>query len=97
MADTTDSSLSRKYLYRVLRNLLVNEMGMNRDMIQKVILDFIRQETTDFLKHHVVESKWFQQMLINMTATILREVATAKMKAEIEKGGTITFTVIGKE
>lgn len=92
----TEDSVSRKYIYRALRNLLINEMGISKETVHKFVEEVIRKEVLSFLEHHVAESMWFRRLITKLCEDVFRNIATQKMNVMLKDTSTITFTVTPK-
>lgn len=82
-------TVGKKHIYRALRNLLVNEMGLTREVIEGHVIDYVKEHLNEFL-HKRLQESWFVTMARNAVYAAAQEAVRHHMRFW---GATVTFEV----
>ncbi len=75
----------RKYVYKTLKNLLVNEWGMTKEIVLDMVNNYIEKAVVNYLEHH-----YFSQ--INVERRIMRLVTDI-----VENGRIVNYPFLARD
>ena len=75
----------RKYVYKTLKNLLVNEWGVTKEVVLDMVGNYVEKAVANYLEHH-----YFSQ--ISVEKRIMRLVADI-----VEKGRLVSYPFLARD
>jgi hypothetical protein len=75
----------RKYVYKTLKNLLVNEWGLTKEIVLDMVNNYVEKAVVSYLQHH-----YFSQ--INVDRKIMRLVSDI-----VENGRIVNYPFLSRD
>ena len=65
--------IRQRDIHNAVRNIMFNEMGLNRDEIRQLVREEVSKTTKDVIEYHVLTDSWFKNLISTTVTGIIKD------------------------